>query len=627
MADVFLKNNSARSVSDRAQRIAFWVSIAGAVLNTLLFCMYMINDGLSSLLITNFLFYMIPLSAIALSSYNNWNFQLVLDGGIAVVYFYMWGTTFYDAIMGHPSALSFPTLLFIPFLLILVTRYQLLVAYAFLQAGFVYAYASRFMVDAFELTSPDLDPVMIAILLALLSTITLLTLAIVAYSRQKTDNRLLALVQETERMAAQDPLTELKNRRAFMDDIERLWATKIPFAVAFIDLDRFKPLNDEFGHAAGDHVLQTIASRLQSAPHTVSAARLGGDEFAVLMKDHSNLMDARAIAEGLYKRVISEIDIDGAKVSVGASLGYAESNRHGYTVAELLHAADTAMMRSKSSGGGIAAFDPMIDASSLSAAVIEELFRKALNNGDIRPALQPIVDARSRATIGYELLSRWPNSGLPRDPSPVEFIPVAEKLGLLNDLLWATLSPTLSHLADRGCFLAINVSPSQLSNSSFLSDLRAIVDQHAFALDRIEIEITEHVAFRNLDENIRVLEQARAMGCRIVWMISDPVILRSRCWKNYRSTRSNWIRACKALRTNAACCRRQFSWRSASSFSAASKGSKPRKPLVLRPRKDAIRCRAIALATRKLSFERHRICASRLKVGGAPATQRLSSIL
>ncbi|MEO0452124.1 MAG: GGDEF domain-containing protein [Pseudomonadota bacterium] len=276
MADVFLKNNSARSVSDRAQRIAFLVSIAGAFLNTLLFSMYMINDGLSSLLITNFLFYMIPLSAIALSSYHNWNFQMVLDAGIATVYFYMWGTTFYDAIMGHPSALSYPTLLFMPFLLILVTRHQLLIAYAITQAVLVYAYGAHFMVDAFELDSPDLNPSMIAILLALLSSITLLTLAIVAYSRQKTDNRLLALVQETERMAAQDPLTELKNRRAFMEDLERLRALKTPFAVAFIDLDRFKPLNDEFGHAAGDEVLKSIASRLQVAPYMVSAARLGG---------------------------------------------------------------------------------------------------------------------------------------------------------------------------------------------------------------------------------------------------------------------------------------------------------------------------------------------------------------
>lgn len=516
MADVFSKNNSARSVSDRAQRIAFLVSIAGAFLNTLLFSLYMINDGLSSLLITNFLFYMIPLSAIALSSYNNWNFQMVLDGGIAVVYFYMWGTTFYDAMMGHPSALSYPTLLFMPFLLILVTRYQLLIAYAISQAVFVYTYGAHFMVDAFGLISHDLNPAMIAILLALLSTITLLTLAIVAYSRQKTDNRLLALVQETERMAAQDPLTELKNRRAFMEDLERLRALKVPFAVAFIDLDRFKPLNDEFGHAAGDEVLKTIASRLQAAPHTVSAARLGGDEFAIIFKDHTNKSETRHIAESLYDALTADMDIGTARVSVGISLGYADSDQHGYSVTDLLHAADSAMMRSKSSGGGVAVYDPAQDRSSLAAAAIEELFRKALQNGEIRPALQPIIDAGTGVAIGYELLSRWPNSGMSRDPSPVEFIPVAEKLGLLNDLLWTTLAPTLDHLIDQDCFLAINVSPSQLSNRSFLKDLAAIANRHAFSLDRIEIEVTEHVAFRNLEDNIRVLEEARSMGCRIV---------------------------------------------------------------------------------------------------------------
>ncbi len=251
--------------------------------------------------------------------------------------------------------------------------------------------------------------------------------------------------------------------------------------MAFIDLDRFKPLNDEFGHAAGDQVLKTIASRLQSAPHTVSAARLGGDEFAILMKDHTHQVSARRIAERLYKQMIAEIDLEFAKVTVGASLGYAESDQHRYSVAELLHAADSAMMRSKSNGGGIAGFDPALDASSLAAVAIEELFRKALKSGEIRPALQPIIDAQTRTPVGYELLSRWPASGLPRDPSPLEFIPVAEKLGLLNELLWTTLSPTLAYLANRDCFLAINVSPSQLSNSSFLSDLKSIADQHAFA--------------------------------------------------------------------------------------------------------------------------------------------------
>ncbi|MEP1143335.1 MAG: EAL domain-containing protein [Henriciella sp.] len=516
MADIFIRNNSVRSVSDRAQRIAFWVSTGGIGLDALMFTLYALNDGLTLYLTMNALFYTIPLAFIGWSSYRNWHFQAVLDWSIAAIYFYMWMTTFVDAYMGHPSVLSYPILLFMPFFLILVTSSRSLVLYAIMQAVFVFSYGEYYLAEAFGFNPDYVDANMLAILLATLSSLTLLVLALVAYSRQKTDGRLLSLVQETERLAAQDPLTNLKNRRAFMEDVETFWASKTPFAVIFIDLDRFKPLNDEFGHAAGDHVLRTIAQRLQEAPETVSAARFGGDEFAVLIKDQFSELHLRARVEALHSRIVSQIDLSANVVAVQASVGYARTISDGFSVSELLHAADTAMLRSKADGGGVAKFDPQLDASRLAASAVEELFRHALNTGGIRPALQPIVDARTQLVLGYELLSRWPNSGMASDPTPPEFIPVAEKLGLLNELLWSTMHTALPFLRERHGFLAINVSPAQLASSSFLGDLKAITAQYDFELNRIEIEITEHVAFRNLVENVRVLEEARAMGCRIV---------------------------------------------------------------------------------------------------------------
>jgi len=138
-----------------------------------------------------------------------------------------------------------------------------------MQAIFVLIYAEFYLAEAFGFNPDYVDANMLAILLATLSSLTLLVLALVAYSRQKTDGRLLSLDHETERRAAPDSLTNLKNRRAFMEDVEAFWASKTPFTVVFIDFDRFKPLNDEFGHAAGDHVRKTIAQRLQEAPETV----------------------------------------------------------------------------------------------------------------------------------------------------------------------------------------------------------------------------------------------------------------------------------------------------------------------------------------------------------------------
>lgn len=516
MADIFALNNAVRGVSDRAQRIAFWVSMTGLVVNTILFSLYIVNDALTAFLITNYVYYTVTIVMIAVSAYRNWFFKPVLECGVAAIYFHMWGTTFFDAWSDNASILSLPTLLFVPLCMILISGPRVLLLYAIAQSAFVFCYTKFFAATAFGFNPERVDTTNLAVLLSVMSGITLFILAIVSYSRRKTDNRLLRLVRETERLAAEDPLTGLKNRRAFMEDVDALWESKTPFSVVFIDLDRFKPLNDEYGHAVGDSVLQTIAQRLQDSDATATVARFGGDEFALLVNEQPNDRHLDQLVKNLYRACVADIDIEIAKVSVGASFGYAHAFSDAVSVSDLLHAADTAMMRSKASGGGVAKFDAAKDDASLASAAVEELFRKGLKAGQIKPALQPIVDAQSKQVVGHELLARWPDSGLSRTPSPAEFIPIAEKLGLLNDLLWKTLSAALTRAELKTGFLAINVSPSQLSSSAFLETLKTTAETHDFSLSRIEIEITENVAFRNLEENIQVLEKARALGCKIV---------------------------------------------------------------------------------------------------------------
>lgn len=516
MSNAFLQIDEIRSVADRGRRIAFWAAIVAWVQTCITYSLYASAHELTLLHYVRLTFYTLTFGSLAWSSFRNWHFKTVFNWGMAAIYTHMWGVAFFDAFSGSTSVMTFPALLFTPIFLVLISGYRMLLGYAFIQAILVFVYARTYVAEIYGFDENLVNSTELAGIFSLLSFVALIVLTIVSYSRTKTDQRLLSLVQETERLAAEDPLTGLSNRRSFMNQVDKLWNDKIPFVVVFIDLDRFKPLNDEYGHAIGDRVLQVIGQRLKNAPGILSAARFGGDEFAVVVKDLDQDSALHEAIAALHSTIKAEIDIDVSLISVGASLGYARAVHDGFSVSDLLHAADTAMMRCKASGGGVAKFDPDQDDAGLSASAISESFRKALTNGQIKPALQPVVDAKTQKVIGHELLARWTDSGLSRDPTPLDFIPIAEKLGLLNELLWSTMRIAMPYLRDGTGFLSINVSPSQLSSRSFINGLVSTTEAFGFALNRIEIEVTESVAFRNIDSNVRTLNKARELGCRIV---------------------------------------------------------------------------------------------------------------
>ncbi|MEL6693256.1 MAG: bifunctional diguanylate cyclase/phosphodiesterase, partial [Pseudomonadota bacterium] len=287
------------------------------------------------------------------------------------------------------------------------------------------------------------------------------------------------------------------------------------YVVVFLDLDRFKPLNDEYGHAIGDEVLKVVAQRLKQEPCFTAVARLGGDEFAAIIEGPWINTQLHTNTEAVHRRITAPFEAEAISVTVGVSMGYAQALNDATGVGELLHAADKAMMRCKANGGGVVKFDPALDDLGLLSSAFTELFRSALKTDQIIPALQPIIEAQTGRIVGHELLARWVNSGLSRDPSPADFIPIAEKLGLLNEVLQVTLAGAMRHLRFQSGFLAINVSPSQLSASSFLDFLQSVARENEFPLERVEIEITEHIAFRNLETNIQTLEKARRLGCTI----------------------------------------------------------------------------------------------------------------
>lgn len=332
----------------------------------------------------------------------------------------------------------------------------------------------------------------------------------------KIRDRLRNLVTEKTRLAAEDPLTGLQNRRSFVDLVTTQKSTGRPMILVLIDLDRFKPLNDQYGHAVGDQVLREIGRRLNEQPDILGAARLGGDEFAALLAAPAEADTDHRWMLALHNGLTAPIQSNSGDVSVGVSIGWVRAGGDSTTVSEVLHSADVAMRRAKLEHLGVAAFDPVIDQAALTSSAIEIAFRHALENGRIRAALQPIVSVGTGQIVTMELLARWPQSGFPRDPAPQDFIPIAERLGLLNDMLWSTLNQALPALAGTSWSLAINVSPSQLTSRNFLRKLGGVIAQHGITLQRVELEITEEVAFRNVMENCAVLEQARPLGFRVV---------------------------------------------------------------------------------------------------------------
>ena len=495
--------------------MAFWGGCAANFFNTVLHIPIAVTEGVDLSIIWEYILITLLLSFIIWSALKNWHFQVSVSVCGGLIFFHLWLTSFLDAAADEGSIFTLPVMMFLPIWLVMTHSFLAMLLYSIVQAVFVYLFTKLYASSIYGVDPNVIQLESFAVVLAVLSATMVTVLAVMIYARNKTDQRLLALIKETERLAAEDPLTGLKNRRAFMQSVEQLWDAKTAFAIVFIDLNRFKPLNDEFGHAIGDQVLQTVGQRLKGANCVLTAARFGGDEFAAVISEQMSDEALHTQIEALQATLTERVDIGFTEVSVGAAVGYARAVFDGFSVSDVLHAADTAMMRCKVSGCQVEKFDPDTDDIRLSTAALGEAFKNALDHHEIKPALQPILDAKSRAIVGYELLSRWIDSGLPRDPEPAEFVPIAEKLGLLNDLLWHTLDLALPFLRDSQHFLAINVSPSQLSSTVFLDGLVELTDLHDFDLDRIEIEITESVAFRNLDDNIQTLDIARRLGCRV----------------------------------------------------------------------------------------------------------------
>jgi diguanylate cyclase (GGDEF)-like protein len=331
----------------------------------------------------------------------------------------------------------------------------------------------------------------------------------------------LAAEALAEATARHDALTGLPNRRLFSETLEFALAARLPgddVALMLIDLDRFKPVNDIHGHAAGNFVLCAVADRLlKIVPAGATVARLGGDEFAVVVPSIRAKDTLVGLAQQIIATIRDPISWSHSQLEVDGTIGVAIANPGESAPDALLHAADIAMYQGKREGRGrVCFFRAEMDAALKARAQTERELRKAVGRGEIEPYYQPIVALPGQSLVGFEVLARWnhPTRGL---VAPEEFIPVAEEAGMISDLFYNLLRRACKDARTWPAYLqlAVNVSPCQFKDHQLPERILAILTETGFAPSRLEVEITESGLIADFDAARAALSSLQNLGVRI----------------------------------------------------------------------------------------------------------------
>ena len=326
-------------------------------------------------------------------------------------------------------------------------------------------------------------------------------------------------------LAYNDTLTGLPNRLLFMDyltrAIEHAEAHNSMLGILFLDLDRFKFINDTLGHEVGDKLLATMAQRLKGCVRADDCvARLGGDEFTVLLDDLPNAGVAASVAQNICRTVSAPLIIDGQEIVVTASIGIALYPQDGPDINRLLRHADTAMYRAKSSGSGFCYYEATMESAISDRLKMETDLRRALERDEITVFYQPVVETGSGKIIGVEALVRWlhPERGV---VSPAEFIPIAEETGLIVPLGERVLRSACLQAKtwlDNGIadlHVAINLSSKQLEQPDLRQIILSALNESGLPATSLVLEITESVMMARAAESIDLLRELRSLGIHI----------------------------------------------------------------------------------------------------------------
>ncbi len=321
-------------------------------------------------------------------------------------------------------------------------------------------------------------------------------------------------------LAHHDPLTDLPNRAAFSGHlaaaIERARASGEPFAVISIDLDRFKEVNDVFGHAAGDALLCEAARRLRSAARDAFVARLGGDEFMLVVAGGPQPTTATELVDRLLAVAVGDMTIEGTRLHIGMSIGAAIFPADGADATSLLANCDAALYRAKHEGRGRARFfEPDMDRRLREHRALQHDLKTAMERGELAMHYQPQARIGGEI-IGFEALIRWnhPTRGL---VPPAAFIPVAEEGGLIIGIGEWVLREVCREAASwpRPLQISANLSPVQFQHGDLPSLVHSILLETGLAASRLELEITENALIGDQPRALSILRRLKALGVRI----------------------------------------------------------------------------------------------------------------
>ena len=341
-----------------------------------------------------------------------------------------------------------------------------------------------------------------------------------------------ASIENAHALGMYDPVTSLPNRLHFRAEADKLLgesAKGAKSAMLFVDLDRFKNVNDSLGHARGEQLLIMVANRLrvvvtaelgENLSRRPLLARLAGDEFTIFFPQIESVDHVERVARRVALAIAEPFELYGHSIDIGASIGVSVTPDHGTSIESLMRAADIAMYQAKSRGGGQhCLFNDDLAAEHHEKVETEKALTEAVQRGEFQLALQPQFSLVSGEIVGTEALLRWnhPRDGL---RMPASFIPVAERTGLVAEIGEWVIGEVALMLGNwrREGFdrrVAFNVSPRQLDRSDFFARLRQSFAEHGVPLSMIELEFTESAAMEASDAVLEEIAALRADGASI----------------------------------------------------------------------------------------------------------------
>ena len=346
--------------------------------------------------------------------------------------------------------------------------------------------------------------------------------------QEKTNQSLKESKEKFRHIAFHDVLTGLPNRSLFLETLKFVLerhkqTSNSNFAVLFLDLNRFKTINDSLGHSTGDRLILAVAKRLTDlARNNDLVARFSGDEFGIILNNVSGIEEIIVLADSIKQEIANPFFIGERQVFSSASIGIAVGNKHYVESEEILRDADIAMYHAKENETGIAVFNKSMYTKALTLLQLETDLRKAIERNELLAFFQPIVELSTMNLVGFEALIRWkhPTRGL---VSPGEFIPISEDTNLIIPMTLWMLKHTCEQVVkwqkmsplNKNMFLSVNLSGKHFGEKQLVSQVKRILDETGMNPACLKLEITESAVMGNAESAISMLKQLKMIGVQL----------------------------------------------------------------------------------------------------------------